>query len=94
MYSFSINGEILQETKEETQKLVSPNIARDSYFNEYLVYLREKGEQLIVAKLPYLKIKTIPVKESLKSFEIFDDSRYAIEITNKGKILIQYIPFS
>lgn len=42
-YSFSLNGSLVGEQKEECSHIIAPNVIKDSYFMDRLVYGTEKG---------------------------------------------------
>mmetsp|Transcript_11172 Transcript_11172/g.9550 ORF Transcript_11172/g.9550 Transcript_11172/m.9550 type:complete len:269 (-) Transcript_11172:505-1311(-) len=53
LYSYSINGRLLEQLVEESQHMMSPLILKDLNFNEVFVYGNEKGE-LYMRELPFL----------------------------------------
>jgi len=55
---FSINGSLRYNSKSEGTVL-SPIVAKDSYFNNYLVYINKTRSELVFRSLPMLEIMKV-----------------------------------
>ncbi len=56
VYSFSINGDLMHSEPEISRTLISPTIARDGHFNNYLIYIKDTLRTLSIRKLPSLEL--------------------------------------
>ena len=78
-HSFSINGSYLQSMHEDARELISPVTARDSFFNNCLVYLQDSGNTLVVRKFPFLeKVKSLSLRKAATALSVSDNQQFVL----------------
>ena len=83
IYSYSINGKFLKYEKEENS-LLNPIIIKDSYFNEYLVYICKNNNSIIIRNLPFLNIQNIIQNlENISCISVSEDAKLLYALSNE-----------
>jgi len=55
LYSYSINGYLLQSIDIFSESLNFPTIVRNSFFNDFLIYIDKANNAIVVREIPYLE---------------------------------------
>lgn len=89
MWSCGINGEFFAATKEISGNFISPIIARDSNFNDCLVYVVDFDNTLRITRLPSLEtVKRISIKTKAKFIVLSDNQKVVYMGNDDGSISV------
>ena len=85
IYSYSINGKLLEYIK-DLNLILSPFIIKDFFFNEYLIYISKEEHNVVVRNLPFLNIyKIISGFDNISNICISEDLKILYAISNKDE---------
>ena len=90
LYSYSINGQVLEVIKEEMMSCLSPMLLKDLNKIEYLVYGNLKGE-IFIRDLPFLSLRkkfTVAKEIPILSLLLSPDERYLLCGCGDGEISV------
>ena len=87
IYSYSINGELLEHIK-ELKEILCPIIIKDLNFNEYLVYISNDNNSIIFRNLPFLTMhNSVGGFEKITDLSVNENSRILCAINNEDEQL-------
>lgn len=87
-YCYHINGELISQSEDSAENLISPCIGRDGKFSNYLVYFRHYDNILAIRKLPYLERYMKIVSKGVTCFTLLLHQRQIIAGNNEGKFTL------
>ena len=87
-YSFHLNGTQIAEAKESTDYLVTPCIARDSNFDNYVFYFRNTDCWKATRKIPGLDRRPTEGIKGVTCFGISDNQKLLIVGNQEGHFVL------
>lgn len=96
LYSYSINGKLLEQIPTNSQNIISPLLIKDYYSMELLAYGNEKGE-VYLRRLPFLEYVRkwdVSLNCAVQAILVSKDKRYMFCGCNDGQFAVLTNPSS
>lgn len=91
VYSYSINGCLLHSVKISPEILVFPHLIRNSFFNDFLIYVDKAKNAVVTRKLPGLELANgKQLSKSISAFAVSSNSRFGILGHRDGSFSLIY----
>ena len=90
LYSYSINGRLLENINDDSIHITSPIVVKDLNFSEILIYGNEKGE-IYLRELPFLNIRkkfSVSHGSSVLSIMLSNDRKFLLCGCGDGEIAV------
>ena len=90
LYSYSINGRLLENINDDSIHIISPIVVKDLNFSEILIYGNEKGE-IYLRELPFLNFRKkflVSNGSSVLSILLSNDRKFLLCGCGDGEIAV------